>query len=127
MEDTIRDITLNANTIITAAAVISAFGVVFAALKKITLFLERQKAQDKELTEAREEIKRLKERLEALERTEEEIKELRSAFADMKEEQTLVCYGLRACLQGLAEQGCDGPVHDAIDKLDKHLNQAAHR
>ena len=60
MEDTTRDITLNANTIITAAAVISAFGVVFAALKKITLFLERQKDQDKELTEAREEIKRLR-------------------------------------------------------------------
>lgn len=46
---------------------------------------------------------------------------------DIQEEQTLLCYGIRACLQGLAEQGCDGPVHDALDKLDKHLNQKAHR
>lgn len=43
------------------------------------------------------------------------------------DEQTLLCYGIRACLQGLVEQGCDGPVHDALDKLDKHLNQKAHR
>lgn len=41
-------------------------------------------------------------------------------------EQTLLCYGIKACLQGLVEQGCDGPVHDALDKLDKHLNQKAH-
>lgn len=45
---------------------------------------------------------------------------------DMQEEQTLLCYGIKACLQGLVEQGCDGPVHDALDKLDKHLNQKAH-
>lgn len=45
---------------------------------------------------------------------------------DIQSEQTLLCYGIRACLQGLVEQGCDGPVHDALDKLDKHLNKAAH-
>lgn len=44
----------------------------------------------------------------------------------IQEEQTLLCYGIRACLQGLIEQGCNGPVHDALDKLDKHLNQKAH-
>ena len=45
---------------------------------------------------------------------------------DIQTEQTLLCYGIKACLQGLAEQGCDGRVHDALDKLDKHLNQKAH-
>lgn len=45
----------------------------------------------------------------------------------IQEEQTVLCYGIRACLQGLAEQGCDGPVHDALDKLDKHLNKKAHQ
>lgn len=44
----------------------------------------------------------------------------------IQDEQTLLCYGIKACLQGLAEQGCNGPVHDALDKLDKHLNQKAH-
>ncbi|MDO5765666.1 MAG: hypothetical protein Q4P84_08215 [Elusimicrobiales bacterium] len=46
---------------------------------------------------------------------------------DIQQEQTMLCYGIRACLQGLVEQGCDGPVHDALDKLDKHLNQKAHK
>ena len=46
---------------------------------------------------------------------------------DIQEEQTLLCYGIKACLQGLAEQGCNGPVHEALDKLDKHLNKKAHK
>ena len=45
---------------------------------------------------------------------------------DIQSVQTLLCYGIRASLQGLVEQGCDGPVHDALDKLDKHLNKKAH-
>lgn len=44
----------------------------------------------------------------------------------MQEEQTLICYGLRGALQGLIEQGCNGPCKDALDKLDKHLNKSAH-
>ena len=41
-------------------------------------------------------------------------------------EQTLICFGVLACLKGLKEQGCNGPVTAALDKLEKHLNQAAH-
>lgn len=48
-----------------------------------------------------------------------EIKEIR-------EEQTLLTYGILACLRGLKEQGCNGPVTEAIDKIEKHLNQKAH-
>lgn len=47
-------------------------------------------------------------------------------IAAIKTEQTLVVYGVLACLRGLQEQGCDGPVTDAIDKIDRHLNKAAH-
>lgn len=43
-----------------------------------------------------------------------------------KEELTLLTYGLLACLKGLKEQGCNGPVTEAINKIDKHLNQKAH-
>lgn len=52
-------------------------------------------------------------------RQDEELKAIRK-------EQTVICYGIMACLRGLAEQGCDGPVHEALGKLEKHLNQAAH-
>lgn len=44
----------------------------------------------------------------------------------MKKEQCLLTYGVLACLKGLKEQGCNGPVTEAIDKIEKHVNQAAH-
>ena len=44
----------------------------------------------------------------------------------IQDEQTIICYGLRGALQGLIEQGCNGPCKDALEKLNKHLNQEAH-
>ena len=46
---------------------------------------------------------------------------------EIQAEQTLICYGLRGALEGLIEQGCDGPCKDALNLLDKHLNKSAHR
>lgn len=45
----------------------------------------------------------------------------------IKEEQTVLTQGVLACLKGLKEQGCDGPVTDAITQLEKHLNRQAHK
>lgn len=56
------------------------------------------------------------------EKQEMQDKEIRGII----EEQTILTYGILACLKGLKEQGCDGPVTDAIDKIEKHLNQKAH-
>lgn len=44
----------------------------------------------------------------------------------LKSEQCLLTYGILACLKGLKEQGCNGPVTEAIDKIDKHINKQAH-
>ena len=44
----------------------------------------------------------------------------------IRKEQTLISYGLLACLKGLKEQGCNGPVTEAMNRLEDHLNQAAH-
>ena len=44
----------------------------------------------------------------------------------MQREQEMICYGLRGALAGLIEQGCNGPCKDALEKLNKHLNQKAH-
>ena len=44
----------------------------------------------------------------------------------MKKEDTLVIYALRACLDGLKQQGCNGKVTEAFDMLDNHINKAAH-
>ena len=45
----------------------------------------------------------------------------------MKEEMCLLTYGVLACLKGLKEQGCNGPVTEAVDKIEKHMNQDAHK
>lgn len=44
----------------------------------------------------------------------------------IREEQQILTEGILACLKGLKEQGCDGPVTSAIDKIEQHLIQQAH-
>ena len=56
-------------------------------------------------------------------RQREQDEELRA----IRQENTLRTYGVLACLKGLAEQGCDGPVHEAIVKIETSLNLRAHR
>ena len=44
-----------------------------------------------------------------------------------KEEQSILTTGVLACLKGLKEQGCDGPVTEAISSIENHLNKEAHK
>ncbi len=89
------EVTINSDTVVTIAAVITALGVIGGVVVWCIKFVDRQKKQDHEL-------------------------------AVIRKEQTLICFGVLACLKGLKEQGCNGPVTTALDKLEKHLNEAAH-
>lgn len=99
-------ITLSWQTLITASAVMAAIGAIAAAFAKGVRWVDTQK------------------------KNAVDIKDLEATHvADMdgiKQEQTLIVYGLLACLKGLSEQGCNGPVTEAIGALEKHLNQKAH-
>jgi hypothetical protein len=99
-------ITLSWQTIITAFAVLSAIVGIVAIFAKGVRWVDRQKQQDSDIKSLRETHNR--------------------DMGSMKEEQTLIVYGLLACLKGLKEQGCNGPVTEAINKIEKHLNQKAH-
>lgn len=55
-------------------------------------------------------------------RQEKQDKEIK----DIKDEQALLTKGILACLKGLSEQGCDGPVTEAIAEIETHLNKKAH-
>ena len=46
---------------------------------------------------------------------------------EIKEEQTILTKGVLACLKGLKEQGCDGPVTAAIVEIEDHINKQAHK
>ena len=45
----------------------------------------------------------------------------------IKDEQKVLTTGVLACLKGLKEQGCDGPVTEAIASIEEHLNKEAHK
>lgn len=89
------EITINSETIITVAAVITALIAIFSIIFSIYKWYLRQEKQDKEISR-------------------------------IKEENTLICYGLSACLDGLTQLGANHTVSDAKVKLDKFLNQQAH-
>jgi hypothetical protein len=48
-------------------------------------------------------------------------------IAQMKEENTLIVYALSACLDGLQQLGANHTVPAAKNKLDKYINQQAHK
>ncbi len=89
------EIIVSWQTLITAAAVLTAVITLFGRYNKLYDWIKKQDEQDKEIKE-------------------------------MKEEQAILTYGILACLKGLKEQGCNGPVSEAINKIEKHLNEKAH-
>ena len=46
---------------------------------------------------------------------------------EIKAEQSVLTKGVLACLNGLHEQGCNGPVTHAINEIEEHLNKQAHK
>ena len=99
-------LTLSAQSVITTAALAAAVIAIAGYIFKARDWVKKQDKQD-------EEIK-------ALAKHHDE---------DMKaslEERQLMVEGLFACLKGLQEQGCNGPVTKAIAKFEDYLNKKAH-
>lgn len=97
---------IDVETIITVGSLIGALGVIGGMLIAAYKFFRKP-------TELEEEIKKTRDI------HEEDIRKI-------NEEQCLITYGLLACLKGLKEKGCNGPVTEAINKIEKHLNKQAH-
>ena len=97
---------ISIETIITAGSLIAALGVIGGMLIAAYRFFRKPDE--------------LEHRIEKIRKTHEED------IRKINEEQCLVIYGLLACLKGLKEQGCNGPVSEAINKIEKHLNKQAH-
>ena len=45
----------------------------------------------------------------------------------IKTEQTALTKDVLACLKGVYEQGCNGPVTHAIEEIEEHINRQAHK
>lgn len=126
-------------TILTASAVLGALGGFVTLAWKLFKWINHQKEQDAQI--ALMDAKHKKELAEMQAAHERELAEMKADYTkqiqelkathikdahDIQEEQTLVVYGLLACLKGLNEKGCNGPVSEAIDRIEKHINKKAH-
>ena len=100
------EITITWQTIITASAFLGAVVGLVAYFSKVVRWVDKQNTQDAKIQQLEN-------------HHEEDIKQL-------KGEQRLLVEGVLACLLGLQEKGCNGPVTEAIDKLQHYLNQKAH-
>lgn len=119
---------VDGQTIVLAGGILTAVTAFVALAWKLFKWINHQKEQDLEIKRVENkidtEIKRVDNKVDT------EVQKLRERHErdqnGIQDEQTLVIYGLLACLKGLAEQGCDGPVSEAIDKIEKHINLKAH-
>ena len=100
-------ITLTWQSIITASAIVGAVVALVSYFSKLVRWVDKQSQQDNEIKEIRQ-------------HHEDDV-------ASIKQEQTLLVYGILACLKGLSEQGCHGPVTEALSKYEKYLNEKAHK
>lgn len=99
-------ITLSWQSIITAATLVGAIVALVSYFSKVVRWVDKQGEQSEEISEIRQHHE--------------------DDMASIRKEQTLLVYGVLACLKGLKEQGCNGPVTEAINKIEKYLNETAH-
>lgn len=97
-----------------AAIVTQLGGIILQKMKR------RHEKEDKPITEVENEITEVEGEVAALQKHhDEDIRELKGELA-------LILWGTLACLRGLHEQGCNGPVTEAIGKIEKYVNKKAH-
>lgn len=61
-----------------------------------------------------------------IEKLENDTVRLKSEIADSKEERLILLKAQLACLKGLKEQGCNGPVTKAIGDIEAYLLKKSH-
>lgn len=93
-------------TIITAASVLGAVTAIGTVAYKMVKWFQKQEKQTRDIEKLRQQEQKNVE--------------------ELNEEMCLLTYAVLACLKGLKEQGCNGPVTEAIGKIEKHINQKAH-
>lgn len=110
-------IEIDPQTVITAGAVVTAAVLLVQRFASGVRWFDRQAQQTTDIETLRK-------------KHEADMAALKEAMAadvhSINTEQTLLTYGVLACLKGLQERGCNGPVTEAINKIEKYLNQKAH-
>lgn len=56
-----------------------------------------------------------------------ETRHYKKELEEIRQENFILCYGIKACLSGLIQQGVNHDVPKAYHDLEKHLNINAHK
>ena len=110
-------IELTAQTIITAGAVVTAALLLVKRFANGVRWFDKQEKHSTDIEALRTKHEADVAALEA---------ELAAEIRKNNEELQLLTYGVLACLKGMQAKGCNGPVTDAVNTIEKYLNQKAH-
>lgn len=111
-------IELSAQNIITAASLGTAVILLFQRFAKGVRWFDKQEKQSTDIDLLKQQHDADVEKLET-----ELAEEVRKTNAELQ----LLTYGVLACLKGLQEKGCNGPVTEAVNRIEKYLNEKAHK
>lgn len=108
------------------------YKVVVEIIKAITARHDREQAWDATANNLRKEQKdnmsQFNKQLEDILNQQDEIRtDFEAKVQELKAEQLIIVECLRAVLDGLHQQGCNGKVSEAINSLDDYLIERAHR
>lgn len=87
---------------------------IYKLIKQVVL--DKIEKNTKDIDRLEEEIKKIISRIEKLE----------EESSDSKEERLILLKGQLACLKGLKEQGCNGPVTKGIEDIEEYLVKKSH-
>lgn len=108
---------LTPESIVTAGAVCTAAALLISKFAKGVRWFDQQGKQSTDIATLKK-------------KHEEDVADLRDELADEirknNNELQLLTYGVLACLKGLQEKGCNGPVTEAVNKIEGYLNKKAH-
>ena len=105
-------------TIITAGAVVTAVILLVQRFAKGVRWFDRQEKQSTDIAE----LKHIHET--DIEKLENELSE---EIRKNNEELQILTRGILACLKGLQEKGCNGPVTETAQEIEMYLNAKAHK
>lgn len=99
--------TINTDVIVEIGKIIGAVGVIAGVVFAFVKWILKQDKQSKDIKDLRN-------------NHDEDLK-------DIQEELCVLNYAVLAALDALKQQGYNGGVTDARDKLEKHINNKAHK
>lgn len=109
---------LTPQTIITAGSVVTATILLVQRFAKGVRWFDKQEKQSTDIEELKTQHDADVSKLE---------NEMSEQIRKNNEELQILTRGILACLKGLQEKGCNGPVTDTAREIEEYLNKKAHK